>query len=379
MQKTNSVIEFRYNDDGIRTSKTVNGTEYVYTLNGSRIVSETRGDILLIYLYDESGSPIGMQYRKSSYAANVFDTFYFEKNLQGDIIAIYTESGRKILEYTYDAWGNHSVTWTYLTMETMQAGVNPFRYRGYYYDTDTGLYYLQSRYYNPTTGRFINADGYVNANGDLIGFNMYAYCSNNPVMNVDPNGQFVVSIFVACIIGGALIGGILGGTTAYKNNQDIVAGIAAGALLGGVAGAIAGVAAAGGGTAMLAGALSSTASKATTDLIGSALYGAQMGTWEDYAIAFVCGGMTAGCGFTSKTLIDSFVRPGISQLTKNITRGAPIDMEKYAYDAVTRLASSGRSNYVIAGEAFGLALSVDIGKCFVRSSWRNIYDRVENE
>ena len=188
MEKTNSVIEFLYNADGIRTSKTVNGTEHVYTLNGSQIVSETRGDILLIYLYDESGSPIGMQYRKSSYAAGVYDTFYFEKNLQGDIIAIYTESGRKILEYTYDAWGNHSVTWTYLTMETLPAGTNPFRYRGYYYDTDTQLYYLQSRYYNPQWGRFLNADGYVNANGNLIGFNMYAYCSNNPVMYADSLG-----------------------------------------------------------------------------------------------------------------------------------------------------------------------------------------------
>ena len=190
MQKTNSVIEFRYNADGIRTSKTVNGVEHVYTLNGSQIVSETRGDILLIYLYDESGSPIGMQYRKSSYAADVFDTFYFEKNLQGDIIAIYTESGRKILEYTYDAWGNHSVTWTYLTMETLLAGTNPFRYRGYYYDTDTQLYYLQSRYYNPATGRFINADGLVSTGQGLLGYNMYVYCNNNPVMRYDPTGYY---------------------------------------------------------------------------------------------------------------------------------------------------------------------------------------------
>ena len=138
-----------------------------------------------------------MQYRKSSYAANVFDTFYFEKNLHGDIIAIYNESGRKILEYTYDAWGNHSVTWTYLTMETLPAGTNPFRYRGYYYDTDTGLYYLQSRYYNPQWGRFLNADGYVNANGDLIGFNMYAYCSNNPVIHSDPSGKRKISLILA--------------------------------------------------------------------------------------------------------------------------------------------------------------------------------------
>ena len=68
--------------------------------------------------------------------------------------------------------------------------VNPFRYRGYYYNSEIGLYYLQSRYYNPEWGRFLNADVYVNANGDLMGYNMYAYCSNNPVMGYDPTGHF---------------------------------------------------------------------------------------------------------------------------------------------------------------------------------------------
>ena len=187
-----SLIKFRYNADGIRTNKIVNGSNHVYTLNGTQIVSEAWGNYLLIYLYDESGSPIGLQYRTKSYAANVFDTFYFEKNLQGDIIAVYNASGTKIGTYTYDAWGTCTVTVVSGTT-TLEKNVvrtfNPFRYRGYYYDTETGLYYLQSRYYNPAWGRFLNADGYVNANGDLIGFNMYAYCSNNPVMNVDPSGR----------------------------------------------------------------------------------------------------------------------------------------------------------------------------------------------
>ena len=238
------MIEFLYNADGIRTSKTVNGVEHVYTLNGSQIVSEAWLDRLLIYLYDESGSPIGMQYRTSSYAADVFDTFYFEKNLQGDIIAIYTESGRKILEYTYDAWGNHSVTWTYLTMETLPAGTNPFRYRGYYYDTDTQLYYLQSRYYNPATGRFINADGCVNANGDLIGFNMYAYCNNNPVMYTDESGYIAVSVLVALIVIGvsATTGATISGITSYRSGnsgleiaKDVAVGFGVGSAIGGAA------------------------------------------------------------------------------------------------------------------------------------------------
>ena len=85
--------------------------------------------------------------------------------------------------YAYDAWGN------ILSQSGSMAGVNPLRYRGYYYDSETGFYYLQSRYYDPANRRFINADRYVNANGDLIGFNMYAYCSNNPVMFTDPSGE----------------------------------------------------------------------------------------------------------------------------------------------------------------------------------------------
>jgi len=219
MQKSGLVMEFRYNADGIRTSKTVGGIEHVYTLNGSQIVSEAWGDYLLIYLYDESGSPIGMQYRESSYAANTFDTFYFEKNLQGDIIAVYNENGVKIVSYNYDAWGNHTYTWHNTAGSNILAAYNPFRYRGYYYDTDTQLYYLQSRYYNPQWGRFLNADGYINANGDLIGFNMYAYCSNNPVMYTDPIGELAVSTIITLIIVGAAILTTVG-ATAYGATTD---------------------------------------------------------------------------------------------------------------------------------------------------------------
>ena len=182
---------FQYNDQGIRTSKISSGVEHRYTLNGTQIVAEQFGSHYLVYLYDESGAPIGLQYRVATYSAGEFDTYYFEKNIFGDIIAVYTEAGVKIGSYTYDAWGN--CTYTYATgATTMQKRIintlNPFRYRGYYYDYDMGLYYLQSRYYNPVWGRFLNADGYVNANGDLIGFNMYAYCGNNPVMGYDPSG-----------------------------------------------------------------------------------------------------------------------------------------------------------------------------------------------
>ena len=187
-----SDYRFAYNADGILTSKTIGGQEHRYLLNGSQIVAEEFGIYCLVYLYDENGAPVGLQYRNKSDAKNVFYTYYFEKNLQGDIIAIYTENGTKIGSYTYDAWGNCTVS-TESGTTTIQKQIvrtlNPFRYRGYYYDTDTGLYYLQSRYYNPQWGRFLNADGYVSTGTGLLGYNMYAYCNNNPVMYMDLTGR----------------------------------------------------------------------------------------------------------------------------------------------------------------------------------------------
>ncbi len=103
-----------------------------------------------------------MQYRQSNtFDADGFYTYWFEKNLQGDIIAVYIEEGRKICTYTYYAWENCTTTTVSGNVgieNTIAQTYNPFRYRGYYYDTETGFYYLQSRYYTPCWGRFINAD-----------------------------------------------------------------------------------------------------------------------------------------------------------------------------------------------------------------------------
>ena len=177
---------YTYNADGIRIGKTVGSTAVEYILDGTQIVGEKNGSFIIRYLYDPQGAPVGM----------VFDstTYLFEKNLQGDVIGIYTTGGTKVASYTYDAWGK-IVSSSYTSGYYDPYYYNPFRYRGYYYDTESGFYYLQSRYYDPTTGRFLNADGYVNANGDLQGFNMYAYCSNNSVnykqRPVSTNGSVV--------------------------------------------------------------------------------------------------------------------------------------------------------------------------------------------
>ena len=196
-------FSFTYNDEGIRTSKTVGGVEHTYILDGTQIVSEIWGSNIVIYLYDSDGAPIGMQHRFAG-TSYTWETYWFEKNLQGDIIAIYSNDGTKILSYTYDAWGNHEVE--YHVEGNNVAQYNPFRYRGYYYDEDLGMYYLQSRYYDPEIGRFINADGYVSTSQELTGYNMLAYCGNNPVNRKDPSGEFwvpailVAAIFVVCIV-----------------------------------------------------------------------------------------------------------------------------------------------------------------------------------
>ena len=129
-----------------------------------------------------------MMYRTTSYASNTFDAFWFEKNLQGDIVAVYNNAGTKVATYNYsDAWGNHSVSYSG-GGATTAVQYNPFRYRGYYYDTDLGMYYLQSRYYDSKVCRFINADGYVSTGQGLTGNNMFVYCGNNPVARADASG-----------------------------------------------------------------------------------------------------------------------------------------------------------------------------------------------
>jgi len=200
---------YTYNADGIRTSKTVNGVKHTYHLSGTQILSEEWTDRwnrhVMVYIYDAAGQPIGMTHFQDG---TLVDTYLYEKNIQGDVVAVYDYAGDLVVRYAYNAWGAVSETEYGSEYDESSFAVecNPFRYRGYYYDTETDLYYLNSRYYDPAVGRFLNADGYINANGDLIGFNMFAYCSNNPVMGYDPDGKWTYSFgvnFSSFLIGGA--------------------------------------------------------------------------------------------------------------------------------------------------------------------------------
>ena len=182
------------------------------------MAEETNGN-LTVYFYDSTGSPMGMRYLSSG--SDTWQLYLYDRNLQGDIVGVYNTSGTKLVSYTYDAWGNCTVSYVNGGGFTAAAN-NPFRYRGYYFDADLGLYYLNSRYYDSNTGRFISADDALYHT--LLGYNMYAYCNNNPVMFFDPTGQSAADVLTWWIT--------VGGTTAAV--EPTVAGeiiLVAGALI----------------------------------------------------------------------------------------------------------------------------------------------------
>ena len=182
------------NADGVRTNKditwfgqSITNTNYNYEYNGNLLVRQSWNNNVMWFLYDESGNPVGFTLNDTAY--------YYLKNLQGDITAITDANGNIVAKYSYDEWGKPlSITDgngnDVSANASHIANVNPLRYRGYYYDSETGFYYLLTRYYDPVTRRFINADGQLNTDS-LLGFNMFAYCENNPVIYSDPCGTCV--------------------------------------------------------------------------------------------------------------------------------------------------------------------------------------------
>lgn len=172
MQKAGVTAEFVYNADGLRVQKMVNGVATKYTLHGKNVVHMTHGADELHFFYDAQNRPAMVVYNGTAYA--------YVKSLQGDIVAILDENGNAVVSYGYDAWG--APLWCTGELAETLGKVQPFRYRGYVFDEETGLYYLRSRYYNPGWGRFVNADGAI------IQKNLFAYCSNGPIVGYDPSG-----------------------------------------------------------------------------------------------------------------------------------------------------------------------------------------------
>ncbi len=196
-------ITYGYNLSGIRTSKTVGGVTHNYLYASGKLLRETYGSNTLDFFYDADGKPYALKYNGTVY--------YYITNLQGDVIQLVNASDTVVATYDYDPYGK------LISSSGTMAEINPLRYRGYYYDSETGFYYLQSRYYDPAICRFINADAYASTGQGIIGHNMFAYCGNNPVNRADSFGEewYHWAIGAAIVVGfGILTVATCGGSLA---------------------------------------------------------------------------------------------------------------------------------------------------------------------
>ena len=286
LDKFGDIASYTYNASGIRTSKIIN-TEKIYWKKDPNVVDNSKKDFTLslylnnnkvlrqydsfndlIFYYGEDGV-VGFNITILNDATHSGD-YYYKKNTQNDIIGIYSTSGEQIVEYVYDAWGNQKIKYLnnegemvalredyeYNNIDEINAFIavkNPFRYRSYYYDFETNLYYLNSRYYDPQIGRFINADNISNVDKSTFnGLNLYAYCVNNPVMLTDSQGESwwsdfwkgvkkffktVGDVFLGVLSIGLVVGGILltvfSGGSLYKLGSVMI-GAGVGSFLGGL-------------------------------------------------------------------------------------------------------------------------------------------------
>ena len=193
--KGSTTWTYTYNADGLRTGKTSGSTTYSYKWNENRQLSSmVYGTSSAWFYYDHEGKPLCMEYADGNDECS--GTYRYILNLQGDVVGLYDLTRDCMaMTYTYDAWGRE-LSWS--ALNSGYAGLlygNPLTYRGYIYDSETGFYYLQSRYYDPTIGRFLNEDdtAFLGASGTLLGWNLFAYCENNVVNGSDPFGLFRIS------------------------------------------------------------------------------------------------------------------------------------------------------------------------------------------
>lgn len=291
MQKSGEEVAFAYNADGLRVQKTATSTGTTkYIMHGRNLVHLIRGDENLHFFYDAQNKPAIAIYNGTAYA--------YLYNQQDDVVGMVDSEGQLVVKYQYDAWGQPISTGGALA-ETLGA-LNPFRYRGYIYDEETGLYYLRSRYYNPKLSRFINADDVeaLGADGDINGYQLFNYCMNDPVNRRDEAGSWSLPNWAKVAIGAALIvGAAVVATVATGGVACFAYGAAIGAAKGAVSGAIGGA---------ISGAIESRiATRSWDGALEAAIDGAADGFLGGAIGGFIVGGLTSPNCFVAGTPIQT--------------------------------------------------------------------------
>ncbi len=311
---------FTYDASGLRGSKTVGSVKTTYQYVGDKLYYENRGNGKeLYYFYDSFNNLSAISY----FNGKEHTMYYALTNSQGDVLGLYDAWGKKVAAYDYDAWGNATVyevtqdengnnVHTVVTEKTDHISyVNPIRYRGYYYDSDLGLYYLQSRYYDSTVGRFINADGYISTGLGIIGYNMFVYCNNSPNITRDQSGEILNTLLGASI--GALTSAVFK-SIETDDPEQIKAAAINGAVSGAVSGAVADILVFTGGSAgifIAAGAIAGAGGAVFGELAENKYLGKETST-EEIASAAIVGGFVGG--------VFSSLSPGASSIKKSIVK-----------------------------------------------------------
>ena len=196
-----NTYSYTYDENGIRTSKTVNGVTTYFNTKDGVILSQTDGTNTMYFQYDKKGVPLGFIYNGTQY--------FYLTNQTGDVISIIDAQGNNLVDYEYDEWGaiGSKTAVNNTDEENILANLNPLRYRGYYYDNETEYYYLQSRYYNPEICRFINSDFSTISRlckNEINGSNLFSYCGNNPLNKIDSSGYVIETIVDVVSVGWSL-------------------------------------------------------------------------------------------------------------------------------------------------------------------------------
>jgi len=331
---SNYNISYKYNINGRRTIKTINGIETKYYLEGSKIIFEKTDNNVLYYIRNEVDDLVGFKYND--------DLYYYVKNIQNDIIEILDSNYNIVCKYSYDSFGNILSITDNAGLDISNntnhiANINPFRYRSYYYDKETKLYYLNSRYYNPLWGRFINADGYISTGYGAFCSNMYTYVNNNFISSIDFEGksatalatfikilggaasgiagQFVSDICSSVMEGeahfsswqnyaGAAVGGAIGSLGWYNKQNPVVTGIISSAVASTTTQSL----------EVLSGKKKINSSEFMQRIFVDTAIGTTAATVNNYAIKLDVPGITTGTGNYG-----SVYRAGITKVQKQIT------------------------------------------------------------